>query len=269
MWPRRLAVVVLWVLKDCAQRLCTHSPFMMRVHSVVPIVGSVLVYWIAYECFLTSYADMLLITKRVLIFLTSFGLNLGDNFRNSWEVGMGGDGNQGGFAEKQGCDCRTRPGACSYMECGYDEIEWSEGGHQSLPGEAEACVLQAVMIRFRYHTSTYLKIKRNKVCLNTICGSIWRNILSCQGKCLFSVELWRHFSMSIELTKVVSVDMSNEPRVLLFCYLFQSVRRLISSARLHHIHGSECPSCPNPQMSSSSRWLFGIVSPLQDENLNC
>jgi len=66
------------------------------------------------------------------------------------------------------------------------------------------------------------------------------------------------FSISIELTKVVSVDMSNEPRVLLFCYLFQSVRRLISSARLHHIHGSECPSCPNPQT---------IVSPLQDENL--
>ena len=66
------------------------------------------------------------------------------------------------------------------------------------------------------------------------------------------------FSISIELTKVVSVDMSNEPRVLLFCYLFQSVRRLISTARLHHIHSSECPSCPNPQT---------IVSPLQDENL--
>lgn len=64
---------------------------------------------------------------------------------------------------------------------------------------------------------------------------------------------WSCGSMSIELTRVVSVDMSNEPRVLLFCYLFQSVRRLISSARLHHIHGSECPSCPNPQMSSSSR----------------
>lgn len=48
-------------------------------------------------------------------------------------------------------------------------------------------------------------------------------------KCLFSMELSRHFSMSVELTKVVLVGM-DEPGVLLFCYLFQSVRRFISSA---------------------------------------
>lgn len=85
---------------------------------------------------------------------------------------MGGDGNQGRSAEKQGCDCRTRPGACSHMERWYDEVERSEGGHQSLPGEAEACVLQAVMIRYHhtiplcYFTSgaTYLEMQRNKVC---------------------------------------------------------------------------------------------------------
>jgi hypothetical protein len=35
--------------------------------------------------------------------------------------------------------------------------------------------------------------------------------------------------MSVELTKVVLVGM-DEPGVLLFCYLFQSVRRFISSA---------------------------------------
>ncbi|CAL4945785.1 unnamed protein product [Urochloa decumbens] len=42
--------------------------------------------------------------------------------KDSREVGMGSDGNQGCFAEKQGCDCRTRAGACSHMECGDAEI---------------------------------------------------------------------------------------------------------------------------------------------------
>jgi len=35
---------------------------------------------------------------------------------------MGSDGSQGCFAEKQGCDRRIRPGACSHMECGDAEI---------------------------------------------------------------------------------------------------------------------------------------------------
>ena len=43
------------------------------------------------------------------------------------------------------------------------------------------------------------------------------------------------------------------------CYCFVTCSSLYAdSFLLHHIHGSECPSCPNPQT---------IVSPLQDENL--